>query len=153
MYTSCLELEPWNVKASLRVLDGVFQADRLKVHEISRVASFDAIASCSPTMPARRCANIEPLGVGECCMLLLMYNGVLCVHGPHGTGDARKKLLPEVSRHLPTSQGLLCRPRSRKLPELHQRWEANCYRVCLETLVDNQCLGSAVHTAHLWSWD
>jgi hypothetical protein len=107
MYTSHLDLRPWNVKATVRVLDGVFQADRLKVQEISRVASFDRIAICSPTMPARRCANAEPLDVGEFYMLLLMYNGVLCVRDP-----AKKNRLSEVSRHLPTSQGLLCRPKS-----------------------------------------
>lgn len=30
---------------------------------------------------------------------------------------------------------------------------AGRYPVCLEILVDNQCLGSTVDTAHLWSWD
>lgn len=30
---------------------------------------------------------------------------------------------------------------------------ADCSCAFFEILVDNQCLGSAVRTAHLWSWD
>lgn len=52
-------------------------------------ALFVEIANRPPTMPVRRCTNDELLGVGESCKLLLIYNGVVCVRGPRGMGDAR----------------------------------------------------------------
>lgn len=96
-------VQPQNVKARLWIRDDVFPAGRLKGHEISKVALFVGTASCSPTMPARRSANIQPLGLRECCKL-----GDVSVRGPRGTGDAKKDEFSVVSRHLPTSQGLLC---------------------------------------------
>ena len=93
------------------MLDGVLPVDKLNGKEISRDAIFVGAANRSPTMPVRSCANVEFLGVGESCKLLLMYNGAVCVRGPRGNGDARQDRLSVVSRHPPTSQGLFCRPR------------------------------------------
>ena len=46
---------------------------------MSKDALFVGIANSLPTMPVRRCANIEPLGLRGCCKLLLIYNGIVCV--------------------------------------------------------------------------
>ena len=58
-----------------------------------------------------------------------------------------------VSRHLPTSQGLLCELGNRPSLETCADVGASRYPVCLEILVDSQCLGATVDTAHLWSWE
>lgn len=53
------------MQAGLCILDDVLEADRLKVPDRSKFAFCVGIASCLITMPARSCANVEPMDVGE----------------------------------------------------------------------------------------
>lgn len=57
------------MKSSVQMLDGVLPVDRLDRQERPEDALLVGTANFSPTMPARRCANVELLAVGESCKL------------------------------------------------------------------------------------